>query len=452
VKRPLFWKLLIGSWLALILVSCGNAFVFHLFVRSAGPWAEQIVGRVGRAELAAAAAALTNEGPSAAAAVGAHLPPSERLEIVPGVHAAPRTAAGRFRMTRVVPTSSGPYTLTYTTPLRGFFPPFPNLPHLPLELLAVDTVIVSIFSVLITMYLAGPIERLRAGLARVGEGDFGVRVYAQVARRRDEMAELARSFDLMAERLQQVLEARERLLHDVSHEFRSPLTRLLLAVELARRTPERSMASLERIEHEAQRLNAMVGELLTLSRAEFAAARSETWFAVADLLSALIADAAFEAEAKGVVVKAEPSAPGGDRVGPVINGSPELLRKGIDNVLRNAVKVSRPGQTVSVSLTAPAAAPGRLRIEVSDQGPGVPPAELKRIFEPFVRLEDQPPGGGFGLGLAIARSAAHAHNGTVRAVNRPDGGLTVVFELPVDAAAPVEADDQPATFTLPQLS
>jgi two-component system OmpR family sensor kinase len=447
VKRPLFWKLLIGAWVSLILVAAGNALVFGAFVRSMEPWGRAVLERVESQSLATAAEILKAQGPAAVVAHAAHLPAGDQLVIVPGGEPATIRPSDRNEgLSQVVHAPSGTYTLTYRASLSLFGQPVPRVMLLPLQLLGVDFVGVSIFSVLIARYLADPIQRLRGGMERVAEGDLSVRVYADVARRRDELAELARIFDVMAERLQQLLEARERLLHDVSHEFRSPLTRLLLAVELARRTPERSMASLERIEREAQRLNDMVGELLTLSRAEFTAARSETYFAVADLLAAVVADAAFEAEAKGVTVTAEVSAgEGGDGVGPVINGSPELLRKGIDNVLRNAVKVSRPGQTVSVRLGVTGPAPGRLRIEVSDQGPGVPEADLKRIFEPFVRLEGMPQGTGFGLGLAIARSAAQAHRGVVSAVNRPRGGLTVAFELPVGAAAPVEdAATEPA--------
>jgi two-component system OmpR family sensor kinase len=445
MKRPLFWKLLIGSWVSLILVAAGNALVFSAFVRSMEPWGRSIYERVERQSLETAALVLEARGPAGLASYAAHLPPGDKLQVIPGAH--PIASGHRMDLSHrdygkseVVRAPSGTYTIVYTTSLSLFGQPVPRLALLPLQLLGVDFVAVSIFSVLFARYLADPILRLRSGMERVADGDLSVRVYAGVARRRDELAELARNFDIMAERLQQLLESRERLLHDVSHEFRSPLTRLLLAVELARRTPERSAASLVRIEHEAQRLNEMVGELLTLSRAEFTAARSETWFAVADLLAAVVADAAFEAEAKGVSVKAAVAPGDGDWVGPVINGSPELLRKGIDNVLRNAVKVSRAGQSVSVSLSSPGAAPGRLRIEVSDQGPGVPEADLQRIFEPFVRLDGQPQDAGFGLGLAIARSAAQAHNGVVWAANRAGGGLTVAFELPIGAAAPVEAE------------
>lgn len=427
MRRPLFWKILIGSWTSLILVAAGNALIFELFADAARPWAEQVLHRVGTAQVAAAARVLQLQGPGGVSALAAKLQPGERLTILPGRRPPPgRPSAEEFRLSRIVMTTSGAYTLVYETRKDRFFPPTPRS-HVPLELLAVNFLAVSIFSILIAWYLVGPIHKLRAGLKRVAEGDLSVRVHAQVAHRRDEMADLARNFDLMAERLQQLLQARERLLHDVSHEFRSPLTRLLLAVELVRRDPERSRASLERIEHEAQRLNEMVGELLTLSRAEFSAARSETFFALADLVAQIAADATFEADAKGVAVTYEQQG-----AAAIIKGSPELMRKGIDNALRNAVKASKAGQTVTVRLVQPVLPGARLRIEISDQGPGVPEDDLERIFEPFVRLDGQPQGSGFGLGLAIARSAAQAHNGEVWASNVAPRGLTVVFDLPAD--------------------
>ena len=306
-----------------------------------------------------------------------------------------------------------------------------SLKHIPLQLLVLDFGTLLVFSAFIARYLAEPIQRLSSGLAQMAGGDLTVRVASQLGRRRDELTDLARDFDRMAERLQHILESRERLLHDVSHEFRSPLTRLLLALDLARQHPERALASLDRIEYEAQRLSEMVGELLTMSRAELNADKSDTYFAVADLIDTIAADASFEAQAKQVAVKTDLPAAARAGAGLIIKGSPGLLRKGIENVVRNAVKFSRAGNTVSIRLTPSPVPGGRLRIEVSDEGSGVPDAALKRIFEPFVRLEGEAQAGsGFGLGLAIARSAAHAHDGEIWAANNPAGGLTVVIELP----------------------
>jgi two-component system OmpR family sensor kinase len=402
--------------------------VFRSFTALVVPWANQVIERYERLQLLAAANILQLQGPASIAEYSAKLPSGERLEVLEGARQV-KPEKHEFSLSQLVHTPSGPYTLVYRSTGEFLFSPEPaGYSDLPLKLLGVNFLAVSIFSLLIARYLDGPIQKLRAGLERVAEGDLTVRLSEQLASRRDELADVARDFDLMAERLQQLLASRERLLHDVSHEFRSPLTRLLLAVDLAHQNPERSLASLERIEYEAKRLNDMVGELLTVSRAEFTAAKSETYFAIADLLSTVIADVTFEAQAMNVKVETDIPAQLRDGDSPVIKGSPELLRKGIENVLRNAVKASQSGQTVTVRLEPPEVPGGKLRIEISDQGPGVPDAALERIFEPFVRLEGQPQGGGFGLGLAIADSAARAHNGAIWATNSPNG-FTVVFEL-----------------------
>jgi two-component system OmpR family sensor kinase len=433
VKRPLFWKLLLSSWLTLILIALGNAWIFKLAARAFSPWVQSALQGYQGQQLGIAAALLASLGPQALDVFIHNLPPGDQLEALTGPVPAPvKIPPYVRRASRVVHTVTGDVTLVYTSSAYQLFPRRPaDLSRLPLELLLVDFVAITVFTVFFARYLAKPFQVLRTGLEHVAAGDLSVRVYKQLASRRDEMADLAQNFDLMAERTQQLLHARERLLHDVSHELRSPLTRLRLAVDLARQNPTRSLESLDRIEHETQRLSDLVDELLNLSRAEFNAARSEAYFAVTELLAAVVEDARFEAQAKGVEVKVEIPARFKDAAGPVINGSPELLRKGFDNVLRNAVKVSRASQTIDVRVDSPEPPSNRLRITVSDNGPGVPVDALERIFDPFVRLESQLPVSGYGLGLAIARSAALAHRGSVTAINRPAGGLSIVFDLPV---------------------
>jgi two-component system OmpR family sensor kinase len=123
-----------------------------------------------------------------------------------------------------------------------------------------------------------------------------------------------------------------------------------------------------------------------------------------------------------------------DRPELVLNGNPDLLRRAVENVLRNAVRFSKPGQTVTLALSSPVEMPRALQIEISDQGPGVPPQDLDRIFEPFERLEQSTSSEGFGLGLSIARTAVRAHHGTILAANRPEGGLSVTLRLPLPSA------------------
>jgi two-component system OmpR family sensor kinase len=430
VKRRLFWKLMIGSWITLALVAVGNGVLFYATQTQIFPVAKAIAGRYVELELAAAAEILQTQGPVALEAFLAHLPSYAHVQLDRGAHPARDSQPLEVTRSQLVPTPSGEVTLTVSTPIVLPDTP-PLMRQVPAHLLVVDFLALSLFSVAIAQYLAGPIRRLSTGMARVADGDLNVRVAAELGGRHDEMADLAHSFDHMADRLQRLLQARERLLHDVSHEFRSPLTRIRLAAELARQNPERCANSLDRIASDAERLGHMVNELLTLSRVQFAQSKSETYFDLADLLADVVSDVRFEAHAANVTldVVMPQQLRGGSEL--ILNGNSDLLRKAIENVLRNAVRFSAAGQSVTLSLNCPAEAPGTLQIQISDRGPGVPSEALERIFEPFERLE-QSSSSGFGLGLAIARSAVRAHRGTIWAANRPEGGLTVTLQLPLE--------------------
>src|SRR6185312_7493980 len=229
----------------------------------------------------------------------------------------------------------------------------------------------------------------------------GVRLTAGMGRRRDEIADLAQDFDAMAERLQQSIASRDRLLHDVSHELRSPLARMSVAVGLARKSGEIPETALTRIETESERLNEIVGDLLSLSRAESDAGVEEIYFDLGALLQVVCDDARFEAQPRGVEVRLElaPELVDPDRA-PLLKGAPQLLRRGLENVIRNALRFTPGGGTVQVSARL---ADGRFDIEVSDEGPGVPPAMLETMFEPFVKGSAD--ARGVGLGLSIARRA-----------------------------------------------
>jgi two-component system OmpR family sensor kinase len=306
-------------------------------------------------------------------------------------------------------------------------PPSPLLP------LAIGTLASLGFGALLAWYVARPIRHLREAFAALSEGRLETRVAPLIGRRRDEVADLGRDFDGMAQRLQALIAAQRSLLHDVSHELRSPLARLQAAIGLLRQNPQRLDASLERIEQEAERLDELVGELLTLSRLEAGGAarpleRRERVDLV-DLVASITADAHFEAEAsrRAVVFSGEGELPADARV--------ELLHRAVENVVRNAVKFTAEGTAVEVSVARSPSGDAAL-VTVADRGPGVSPAELESIFEPFYRGAGAPPGPGFGLGLAIARRAVEAHGGRVRARNRPVGGLQVEIELPLAGSAP----------------
>lgn len=284
-------------------------------------------------------------------------------------------------------------------------------------------------SYLLARWIAAPIQAVRGAARELAAGGASVRVSASVAGRKDEVAALAHDFDRMAERIEALLAAQSRLLLDVSHELRSPLARLTVALELARqRSGPDATAALERIEREAERLTELVSEVLTLSRLEHGNAKHRSEPVALDaLVRAIAADADFEAGSARVEV-------GGDTLG-VVAGDEELLRRAIENVVRNAVRHAPEGTGVEVTKRRDGA---RAHIEVRDHGPGVPEAELAEIFRPFYRVgvARERAGGGTGLGLAITERAIARHDGRVTAENAPGGGLLVRVTLPAPKDLP----------------
>jgi two-component system OmpR family sensor kinase len=277
-------------------------------------------------------------------------------------------------------------------------------------------------SALLAWYFAKPVRNLRWALGALSEGKLETRVQPLMRGRRDEIADLGRDFDQMAQKLSQLVESQRSLLHDVSHELRSPLARLQAAVGLARQDPAKIAATFDRIEREVVRLDKLVGELLTLSRLQAGTGEEgKSRLDVIELVAGIADDARFEARASGCDLNFSAS---GEFV---IDGTAELLHRAFENVIRNAIKFTHPGTTIE--LETDLSVPGRLRLVVCDCGPGVLPSELEAIFEPFHRGAGASTDG-FGLGLAIARRAIEAHGGTIRAANRSEGGLCIEIVLP----------------------
>ena len=296
---------------------------------------------------------------------------------------------------------------------------------LPLVPLVSGLVAMFIAGASVAWYLSGPIRHLRRGLNRVAQGDFEVRVAPLLRHRRDELTELAEDFDRMVAQLQQLTQSRQILLHDISHEMRSPLARMQAAIGLLRQDSEQTPGMVDRIEREIQRMDALVEELLTLHRMESA---PQTWgldtIDVLDILHAVAEDADFEARASSREVRVRAD---GEFVASVRG---ELLHRAFENVIRNAVKYTAPGTTVDVE--ARFGADGReLLVTVADRGPGVPAESLVVMFEPFTRLEGSAAVRGVGLGLAIARRAVELHGGRIDAAAREGGGLVMTLRLPM---------------------
>lgn len=309
----------------------------------------------------------------------------------------------------------------------GVSPPGMPLPPPPFLEVVTGVLGALAFSAVLAWYLSRPVRHLHRAFDALARGDLDARVRPLIGAQRDEIADLGLGFDRMAGRIQHLLDAQRRLLHDVSHELRSPLARMSAAIGLARQDPARSEAMLDRVEHEAARLDTLIGELLGLSRLEDEARRAPSEpVDLAALLRDIVDDARFEAQARGVEVAADAGC-----AGPLwVDAHAALLHRAFDNILRNAVKYSPAGSRVQVGLDVD---DDRARVVVSDQGCGVAADELECIFDPFVRGGRGQAEPGSGLGLSIARRAIEAHGGAICATSPTTGGLRVTIRLPLPA-------------------
>jgi two-component system sensor histidine kinase CpxA len=277
----------------------------------------------------------------------------------------------------------------------------------------------------LTRYLTQPVLRLRSAASNIAAGDFSARAAPRLANRRDEMGELVRDFNQMAERIQSLMDAQQQLLRDISHELRSPLARLNVALGLARKwAGDQATSALDRIEQESERLNEMIGRLLTLAKIKtLVDPPQHTSVSLRGLADQIAEDARFEANEKHCEVHVA----GAEDC--EVRGSHELLHSAIENVIRNAVRHAPAETVVQIDLKCDGE---RSRILVRDHGPGVPAGELSKIFRPFYRLSDsrEHRSGGTGIGLAITHEIVRLHGGSVSARNAQPNGLIVEIELP----------------------
>lgn len=352
----------------------------------------------------------------------------------------------------------GQYALVAEMPHRG---PPPHWYDHALHVLLM-TLIGAAFCAWLAKYLTSPVAKLRAATQELAQGNLSARVGPAMGNRRDELASLGADFDLMAEQIESLLNAQRRLLGDISHELRSPLARLNVALELARqRAGQGAKTALDRIHREAENLNEMIGQLLALTRLESGAeGLKKTEFDLAQLVRDIADDANFEARSRKRAVRLETPEHCN------IVGTEQLLRRAIENVVRNAVQYTAEETEVEVKLEClettnledsnnrdlntkdksqsskfsesrfEAASDQRLAvITIRDHGVGVPENALGKIFHPFYRVDDarDREAGGVGLGLAIAERAVKLHGGSVKAANAQGGGLIVTITMPVNS-------------------
>ena len=302
----------------------------------------------------------------------------------------------------------------------------PDMPHvwtfLPYYFLVIAAT--GVLCWLVAVGVVSPIRRIAVRIAEFGEGDLSARVHLN---REDEIGQLGQSFNEMAERLELLIMSERRLLGDISHEIRSPLARLKVAVKLAR-TSNDSKAALDRIDRDLDRLTSLVSDIMEITLVEGdPALRESDVVSVPDLIQEVVHDCTLEAQLRSCHLQVEDTCCG------AIQGNHELLRRAIENVVRNAVRYA-PEHT-NVSLMA-IERDQQMVVSVRDFGTGVPEAALDRIFDPFFRVEESRDvkSGGTGLGLSIAKRAVQLHRGTIRARNAYPG-LRVEIVIPLAAAA-----------------
>ncbi|HEX4240674.1 MAG TPA: ATP-binding protein [Steroidobacteraceae bacterium] len=348
--------------------------------------------------------------------------------------ALPPTGARTFgrgrqaRLARLAPLIAAPDGTLYTVllvPRRPSIFGALSLPEISLAILCIALIVSAMISWWLAQHLSAPIRRIQEGARALASERLDVRVSAGLDGRRDEVAVLARDFDAMADRLRANRAATTRLLRDVSHELRSPLARMRVALGLARQPPADIARQLDRLEREVERLDSLINQVLKLARLQGTEAPlTRETFDLDEVIEEIVHDASFEGAAKHSEITRRGLA------GAPISGNRELLRSAIENVLRNALRYSPDGRPIDVEIARDA---GEVSLVIRDRGPGVPSGDLERIFQPFYRVAESRDrdSGGEGIGLAITAQVMKAHGGSARAANIEDG-FEILLTLPID--------------------
>ncbi|PWB33482.1 two-component sensor histidine kinase [Pseudomonas sp. SDI] len=441
--RSLFWRILASFWLAIALVAGLSILLGHMLNQDA--W---ILSRhPGLNTLAKNwTQRYEEQGPEAAQRylelrkrrynIDVQVLNDSGEAVVPGTF--PRRAAA-FEARRHNDDRQLPWrrlTEEYTSPkTRDTYLLIYRIPHpeldawhresllWPLSALGIALVVLTVFSLFVTLSITRPLSRLRGAVHDLGQTSYQQNSLARLANRRDEFGVLANDFNRMGARLQSLIGSQRQLLRDVSHELRSPLARLRIALALAERAaPEQRDAYWPRLTRECDRLEALISEILVLARVDAEQAHAEP-VDVNAVLAAVCKDAQLSAPEQPLVLR--------DTPGLHLQGWPTLLERALDNLLRNALRFSPAGQPIEITASQDSE---RIVLSVRDHGPGVAAEHLAQLGEPFYRAPGQS-APGHGLGLAIARRAAERHGGSLVLENHPQGGFVAMLELPLVPSA-----------------
>lgn len=277
---------------------------------------------------------------------------------------------------------------------------------------------------LLSLYLLRPIRILQRAARKLGQGEFQTRVRETLGNRKDEIGELAHDFDEMAACLESLVHSKQQLLQDISHELRSPLARLSVALEIARDKSPAVEKELTRIAYETDKLNELIQQILSLASLD--ASPHEITFEkidIVEMLQSIISDANYEMQNRTLPIKLITPKTCNAEISYV------LLRSALENIIRNALRYTPDDKPICVTLIQKER---EIQITIEDSGPGIPEAKLAHVFDPFFRVDDSRTQntGGFGLGLAIAKRAILLHQGTLHAKNLLQQGLKVTVTLP----------------------
>ncbi|CEK10894.1 two-component system sensor histidine kinase CpxA [Legionella hackeliae] len=455
--RSLYWKIFLSFWLATILIIITTAWVTSEIAQKSSIPARE---RVFMDSYANAAVATFESGQhsalkkwlnqigmsrkmtlyllSSTGEIIANQPPPEVVKQISSNLVDEELDDGLLKFGDIIvsheilSTSGRAYRLVAVSekPLAHFV----EIPWAGLTIRLLIAIIISgLICYLLSIYLTQPLRSLRMAAKSIATGQLSTRVGRIKGHYRDEIAELSGEFDRMAEQLEAIMNSKERLLQDISHELRSPLARLQIAIELGRKKAG-TLADVEfaRMEVECLRLNTLIGEILEFARLDKSfTPLSRTVIDLPRLLKQIIADANFELRDSraGVFLQTIHDCQ--------LFLDERLIHRAIENIIRNALRYSAPNPKVDVSLHSDETN-SEIYIDIADNGPGVPEEQLEKIFSPFYRVDTsrEKKTGGYGLGLSIAQQAVKLHHGNICARNRKEGGLLVRITLPIAANQP----------------